>query len=423
MGMGYVGLTLATAMADRGFEVDGIEVNPTILGKLNQGGAHFYELGLDVMLRRGMRSGNLRFSGKIPQKEAHDLYIITVGTPLDARHEPRLDMVENVAREIAANMRDGAMVILRSTVRIGTTRKIVKPILEATGKSFNLSFCPERTIEGKALEELFQLPQIVGTDERATVIRAANIFHRLTSSVVPVTSYESGELIKLLDNSYRDLFFAFGNEVALMAESLGIDGREVISAANQFYVRTNIALPGFVGGPCLEKDPHILVHSMKDYNFIPRLVQLGRRTNEELVTQVFHKLDGWLVNRHNPTISLLGLAFKGQPDTSDLRGSIALNFIEMIRNTYPKARIKGHDHIVPREDIERLGIECVSEDEAFRNTDVAMILNNNRRYSSLDIEAMATLMNRPGLIYDVWNIFTPSIVLPAGIKYHALGKK
>jgi UDP-N-acetyl-D-mannosaminuronic acid dehydrogenase len=421
LGMGYVGLTLAAALCDRDFEVQGIEINPVVLASLAEGKAHFFEVGLDRVIQRGLRNSRLQFSPTIPVNREFDVYIITVGTPL-GENGPRMDMVESVTCDIANHMRDGAMVLLRSTVKLGTSLDVVKPILDASGKRYELAMCPERTIEGKALTELFMLPQIVGGHTKEATVRASNIFRRLTPTIIAVSDLRTAEIIKLLDNSYRDLFFAFGNEVALMCESAGISAREVISAANMGYERTNIAKPGFVGGPCLEKDPHILIHSLAPGGFVPNLIRTGRLLNESLVDHVLDFVRARLPRDRKPVISLLGLAFKGRPDTDDLRGSTALLMIERIREQLPDATLRGQDYVVKSEQIAKLGIEPVSDTEAFQGADAALIMNNNHRYSTLDIETVARTMNRPGLVFDAWAVFSPKVDLPEGVKLHVLGQ-
>jgi UDP-N-acetyl-D-mannosaminuronic acid dehydrogenase len=232
----------------------------------------------------------------------------------------------------------------------------------------------------------------------------------------------TAEIIKLLDNSYRDLFFAFGNEVALMCEAAGISAREVISAANMGYERTNIAKPGFVGGPCLEKDPHILIHSLAPMGFVPKLIQTGRLLNESLVPHVLEFVRARLPAGKAPVISLLGLAFKGQPDTDDLRGSTALLMIEQIKAALPNVELRGQDYVVKHDEIAKLGIKPVSDAEAFAGADAALIMNNNRGYSTLDIEGFARTMNRPGLVFDAWSVFSPKVDLPEGVSLHVLGQ-
>jgi nucleotide sugar dehydrogenase len=408
VGMGYVGLTLAVVMAERGFRVSGLEINPDILSRLRGGDPHFHEVGLGVRLRKVLDTGALQIRESIPTGEdLPTVFIISVGTPLGVDGKPRIDMVEHVTRQIADAMPSGALVVLRSTVVIGTSRKVVLPILQASGKEFHLAYCPERTIEGKALEELRSLPQIVGGLGPLDARRAAVMFQELTPTTMRVSSMETAEVIKLLDNSFRDLFFAFGNEVALLCDAVGIDGVEVIQAANMGYARTNIASPGFVGGPCLEKDPHILEYSLAPFDFKPRLICTGRELNENLPGLVIHSLLKDLPLDKlpaTPIVSICGLAFKGRPETDDLRGTPVKILIQEIRRALPAAEIRGQDFAVSTEGILSLGLKPASIEEAFAGANLVIVANNNAKYQWLDYNELVKQMADPALVYDVWDV-------------------
>ena len=421
LGMGYVGLTLAVVMAERGFDVDGIEINDDILSSLKLGEAHFFETNLDTALRRGVRRGRLRFSKTIPPERAFDAYVITVGTPLDGNGEPRMDMVSSVTEEIARHMAEHSMVVLRSTVRLGTTLLVAKPLLDATGKKYDLAFCPERTLEGRAMAELPTLPQVVGGVNAESLDRAGALFHRLTPTILKVSSIETAELIKLLDNSFRDMSFGFGNEVALICERLGLSASEVIRSANMGYERTNIAAPGFVGGPCLEKDPHILMHSLSDVSHVPEMIRAARQLNEDLVEHAFQTALSKLDRRTGLKITIMGMAFKGQPDTDDLRGSPSLHMLQLIRAQLPDAEVRLQDYVAKCEPLSALGAQPVDDLIAFEGADIVFIMNNNRKYYTLDFESRAELMRTPGLIYDAWNVVPNALELPEGIQVVKLG--
>jgi len=422
MGMGYVGLTLGAVMANKGFEVHGVEIDPTTLATIRQGRSHFYEVNLDALIRRGMKLGTFHIHEAIPADVAFDVFVVTVGTPLDAAGRARMDMVEHVTDEICRTMRDGAMIILRSTVLMGTSTNVVKPRLDRTGKRYHLCYCPERTVEGRALEELVALPQIVGGLNEESVERAMSLFRRLTPTIVRVSSLLTAELVKLLDNSYRDMFFAFGNEVAMMCEAAGVDGQEVIRSANMGYPRTQIARPGFVGGPCLEKDPHILMESLRPHGFVPGLIQRGRAINESMVEYVCDAVLRALGHVASPLITIMGLAFKGQPETDDLRGSMALRAVKLLKERVPGARLQGQDYVCSMDAIGKTGLLPVDDEGAFRGADAVIVMNNHRRYVALDIEQRASLMNRPAMVYDCWNMFQANLDFPPGVTLHVFGR-
>lgn len=410
LGMGYVGLTLAVVMAERGFRVHGAEINRKVLAKISDGVPHFFEQGLEVRLKRALKAGTLSFVERIAQIPADELpsaYVLTVGTPLGADQRPRMDMVSNVAAEVAEHMPSGSLVVLRSTVRLGTTRAVVLKRLQESGKAFGLAYCPERTLEGKALEELISLPQIVGGLTDADMWRATSIFQRLTPTTIKVSSLEAAEVIKLLDNSYRDHMFAFGNEVALLCDAAGLDGIEVIRAANTGYERTKIAMPGFVGGPCLHKDPHILQDSLTDFGFVPALVREGRALNESLSDRVIDMLLRELpadAASITAKIAICGVAFKGRPETDDTRATPAIELIAALRRRFPKAKICGQDFAVSDEGIAELGIEPASIDAAFGGSSIVIVANNNAKYQWLNLDALAASMKRPAVVFDVWSV-------------------
>jgi len=421
LGLGYVGLTLAAVMSDCGMSVVGIDTNDKILESVQNGQAHFFEHGLNRLIATGLRHGRLRFYSKIPDEEI-DVYIVTVGTPLDDRRLPRMDMLESVSKDIAGSMRPGALVVVRSTVRLGATENLVRPILDGAGHRYDLAMCPERTVEGRALTELYDLPQIVGGITPRATARASELFRRITPTIIAVSNVRTAEIIKMLDNCCRDLFFAFGNEVALLCEAIGISGREVISAANTGYERTNIARPGFVGGPCLEKDPHILMDSVAEYGFDPKLLRGARELNEGLVDHAFEFVCARLPKVPQLTIALLGLAFKGTPDTDDLRGSTGVAMARKFRSRFPQARLLGQDFLVRGEELHRLGMEPVGQEMAFREADAILIMNNHPGYRLLDYERLAQQMRRPGHIYDAWWAVPRNAKLPEGVTLHALGQ-
>ena len=263
MGLGYVGLTLAVTLADIGFKVYGIEIKDDILNKLKKGVPHFFEPGLEGRLKSVKKSQNLKIYKEIPENCDSTIFIITVGTPIDENNKIKKEMIENVSKEISLHLKDKDLVILRSTVEVGTTAYLDERIFRKTGKSYEIAFCPERTIEGKAMVELRQLPQIIGSESINTSSRVSQFFSFMTPTIVRVSSKETAELIKLIDNSQRDVSFALSNEIAEISDAYSISAYEVISSGKLGYPRTNLPLPGPVGGPCLEKDSYILKNGLK----------------------------------------------------------------------------------------------------------------------------------------------------------------
>ncbi|MBI4994123.1 nucleotide sugar dehydrogenase [Candidatus Peregrinibacteria bacterium] len=427
IGLGYVGLTLATVMADQGFDVLGIEIRDEVLDMLKSGNPHFFEPGLSDHLKRLIKEGNIHFEKYIPKECEATVYIITVGTPLDSDGKVRLDMIKNVSEEVSRHLKEGDMVILRSTVKLGLTRKFVEPILKQNKISFDLAFCPERTLEGYALIELRQLPQIIGGLTLESSVRAAQAFQFITPSVVVVNDPETAEMIKLVDNSSRDVFLAYGNEVARMCDAAGISAAEVIRAGKLGYPRTNVAWPGPVGGPCLEKDSHILAEGLREIGIEPEITTAARRLNErqpkEIISQLakmISKINGF---PDKPIITLFGIAFKGKPATDDLRGTMARPIFNEIKKHFPHAHFRGYDAVVSHKAIKEFGLEPFDNIEsAINGASLVIILNNHLEFEKMPIEQLARVLTRPAVIYDFWNNFSSrDLHLPEGVKYIALG--
>jgi len=427
VGLGYVGLTLATALADAGFAVLGVERRAEVVAATNRGRPHFSEAGLAETLAHVSAQGTLRAENRMPDALACPIHIITVGTPLDAAGNARLDFIEAASREVAAAMPEDALVILRSTVKIGTARRVVAPILAASGKRFALAVCPERTLEGRAMQELRQLPQIVGADDAATRERAAHFFYKLTHTVVQVSSLEAGEIVKLVDNTYRDVQFGFANEVARICDAWGVNAMEVIGGGALGYPRTRVALPGLVGGPCLEKDPHILAQSCAGIGLDLDIAPAARRVNERQPGETAQFVLAEHARRRPgaaPEIALMGLAFKGVPATDDLRGSMALRVLAALAAAAPQARFRLHDPVCSEAQLAAAAPgHAIAPDieRALDGADIAVIANNHPALGALRPKRMAALMAPTGFVYDYWNHFSDLRPHELGEAYFAVG--
>ena len=290
VGMGYVGLTMAVALARKGFTVHGVDASPAVLAALSEGRAHLFEPGVEEGLA-AFRGERLHVGRELPP-DGVDAVMICVSTPTSpVTHAPELENLRAAARHVAARCGPDTLVIVRSTVPVGASRSVVLPELTGRwGARVRLAFAPERTIQGQALRELEELPQVVGGVDAASRDAAAALFSRVTRRIVPVGSLEAAELVKLVNNCHTDLIYSYGNEVALMAERWGLDPLEVIRAANLDYPRPDLAKPGYVGGGCLSKDPYILMSAARAVGYTPWLVGQARGLNEHLPLRVAERI-------------------------------------------------------------------------------------------------------------------------------------
>ncbi len=360
-----------------------------------------------------------------------DVYFISVGTPLDKANKPDLKYLGNAANYLGEVLKYGDLVILRSTVPMGTTRNFVIPILEKisglkAGEDFFVAFAPERTIEGKALEELRRLPQIIGGVNHKSVDLASSVFNFMTSTIVVVDTLEEAEMVKLINNTYRDVTFGFANEVSLVAQRWGIDAKKVIEAANFGYARSNVPLPSpGVGGYCLEKDPFIFIESARQKGYDPLFFGHGRKVSDMMMDFIAESTVSFLkkhtVSTKNPKILILGLAFKGHPVTSDTRGSTAIQIVKRLQERNYK-NIHGYDPAVSRSDIVAHGVEYARDLQVgFRDADAVLVLTNHPDFASINIRKHLAGDKKVVLFFDAWGLFNKDEVLKIkGVHYKRL---
>lgn len=408
IGLGYVGITFAAAAMLKGHDVWGIEVNKNIKDSLRRHKAHFFEVGLDYVLHKYKDKLHI-IENFNEAKVKFDAFIITVGTPLKPNKKPNFEYIKSSLRTLKDIYDGSQLVILRSTVSVGTTRKTVVPYLaKMCGKNeaeILAAMCPERTIEGKALEELTWLPQIISGNNESSLKKAKKLFSTITPKVIEASSLEEAELIKLYCNIYRDMSFAIGNAFAFAAQTFGVDGGSAIIKANLGYARANIPSAGFVAGPCIEKDAYILTNNMTE-KVAKRFIMQARKYNESLSEKVLK----WVKDKigepnKNKVIALSGMAFKGRPETSDLRGSASVDIAKNLKAEGYVLRL--HDFKANREEMENLQLGKVYDDipSLVKNVDLLMILNNHKKYADIDTVMLDNTAKNVKIL-DIWSAAT-----------------
>lgn len=421
IGLGYVGLTLAIAAASHGIITYGIEVNTHIKNCLAHNHAHFYEPGLNQLIEE-CNQKTFYCVEKFPNGVSFDAFIITVGTPLKANEKtPNFEYIKSALDSIRHIYTGEQLVIVRSTVSVGTTRNVVLPFLSQLcgrpQKEILAAMCPERTVEGKAIDELSNLPQIISGNNEQSITKAHDLFSRITTSVIEATSMEEAELTKLYCNVYRDMTFALGNVLCMAAQKFGMDGTQVIRTANKDYPRAHIALPGFVAGPCLEKDAYILVNNMPECtskNFILSARKFNESLEDFVVDWVERRIGYGSCDR---TIVLSGMAFKGIPETSDLRGSSSVYIAQKLyKNGY---QLRLHDYVTSEEDLEALHIGRVYKtlEDACHGAKLLLVLNNHRNYASAHLPQKG--LCEGFAVLDTWDVCTE--MKTDGVEIRTLG--
>jgi UDP-N-acetyl-D-mannosaminuronic acid dehydrogenase len=423
VGLGYVGLTLAVALARKGLVVHGMDTSAAVLAALAAGRAHVFEPGVEEGLASFL--GERLHVGAALPRGGLDAAMICVSTPAHpATHAPELDNLRAAARHVAERCGPDTLVVVRSTVPVGASRSVVLPELRARwGAAARLAFAPERTIQGQALRELEELPQVVGGVDAASRDAAAALFSRVTRRVVPVGSLEAAELVKLVNNCHTDLIYAYGNEVALMAVRWELDPLEVIRAANLDYPRPDLARPGYVGGACLSKDPYILMSAARTAGYTPWLVGQARGLNEHLPLRVAERMVALIREARGSAerarLAVLGWAYKGWPPTDDMRGAPITAMLPIFRAA--GLDLRGHDYLVAPDVIRGLGATPLSAEAAWEGADAVLVITNHPEYAKLDLPARLAVMHRPAVLFDSWRILDEEAARRAGVRYAGIG--
>jgi UDP-N-acetyl-D-mannosaminuronic acid dehydrogenase len=380
-GCGHVGLPLAIAFADRGLRTVSFDINPTTVATVNTGELPFDEPDAGPVIQRVVASGQFRASTDpaVISQAAH--VVVVIGTPVDEHLNPDARAVPDAVAAVHQYLRAGQLLVLRSTVYPGVTAMVEKGLVAAGLTGVEVAFCPERIAEGKAMTELFELPQIVSARSDAAVDRAEKLFRNLTSSTVRTTP-EEAELAKLFTNTWRYIKFAAANQLFMMANDFGLDFERIRHAITFDYPRAqDMPGAGFAAGPCLFKDTMQLA-AFNDNKFV--LGHSAMLVNEGLPLYVVSKMSERF-DIGNATVGILGMAFKGESD--DTRSSLSYKLKRILR--FKAGNVLCADPYV------RTDPELVTEEELLERSDVVVIGAPHRRYKTLQA-------TQP--VIDIWNI-------------------
>ncbi|MDH2414064.1 nucleotide sugar dehydrogenase [Nocardioides sp. CER19] len=379
-GCGHVGLPLAIGFASRGLQVGIYDLNEAAVDLVNAGGLPFQENGAQEVLERVLADGRLHATTDPGVISRADAVVVVIGTPVDEHLNPDPRAVTRAVAALAPQFRDGQLLVLRSTVYPGVT-DAVERLLDDLDLSVDVTFCPERIAEGKAMEELFSLPQIVSGRTQGVRDRAAKLFGNLTDSIVELEP-EEAELAKLFTNTWRYIKFAAANQFYMMANDHGLDYDRIRRALAQDYPRAqDIPGAGFAAGPCLFKDTMQLA-AFTDNSFV--LGHSAMLVNEGLPLYLVTHLE----KKHDlseMTVGILGMAFKGESD--DIRSSLSYKLRRILE--FRTKRVLTTDPYVTVDD-SLLPLERVIEE-----SDLLILAAPHKAYADLD----------PSLpIIDIWNL-------------------
>ncbi|MFM7337624.1 MAG: nucleotide sugar dehydrogenase [Actinomycetota bacterium] len=379
-GCGHVGLPLAIVLASRSLKVASYDLNEKVVAMVNGGQMPFNEPGADEMLKKMLENGKFFATTEKSVVATAEHVVVVIGTPIDEHMNPDPEVVPNAVAQLLTVLKDGQHLVLRSTVYPGVTR-LVEEVVKKSNKKIDVSFCPERIAEGKAIDELSSLPQIVSARNEVALDRAKKLFANLTSNIVEV-SPEEAELAKLFTNTWRYIKFAAANQLYTIANDFGVDFERVRQAIVHDYPRANdMPGAGFAAGPCLFKDTMQLA-AFNNNNFT--LGHSSMLINEGLPLYLVSRVEA-KYDLSKLTVGILGMAFKAESD--DTRSSLAYKLKRILK--FKAGSVVCADSLVSEDH------SLISETDLIDRADLIIIGAPHKRYASLKITKT---------VVDIWNI-------------------
>lgn len=419
IGLGYVGLPVACEFARAGFMVLGLDILPERVDRINAGispieGA---EPGLQELLIETLQSGQFKATTDYTELSNSDIILVCVDTPIDRSRNPQYLSLKSALESIASNFRRGALVIIESTISPGTMLNVVQPILESNrnyimNKDFFLGNCPERVMPGKLLKNIRSVSRVVGgmTPETAEVM--VSLYRHIVDAELDAVDCITAELVKTVENTYRDVQIAFANEVALICEKVGGNVWKVRDLVNKSPGRHMLNPGAGVGGHCIPKDPWLLASSVFESNVSLRVIPAAREVNDSMPYHVIHLLEDSLESMGraiaDSRVLIMGFAYLEESD--DSRNSPSQALVERLKAQ--NAEVVVHDPYVNGYSGSVL--------ELAKDSDAVILMVKHTEYKNVHFQELRSVMRTPILI-DGRGFYDKDEVQTSGMLYRAVG--
>ena len=415
IGLGYVGLPVAALFAQRGFTVTGVDVKAERVERINQGISPIEgdEPGLAELIAGVVNSGKLHATTDYDELKDVDVVLVDVETPVNHAHIPEYEALRAALKSLSAVLKVGGLVVIESTIMPGTMQNVVLPILEENtgrkvGQGFYLGNCPERVMPGKLLKNLNSMSRVVGGDSPETAAAMRALYGNIVASDLDTADWITAELVKTVENTYRDVQIAFANETAMICEALGADVWRVRELVRKSPGR-EMLLPGAgVGGHCIPKDPWLLASSVKGLDVRVRLIPAARDINSFMPGHMLDLLKGRIKDLNGKRVLVLGYAYL--EDSDDTRDAPSQYFIKALEAEGGQAVV--HDPFVAEfaGDLYEKAKDC----------DAAVLITAHSQYKQLDFAQLKAALKTPILV-DGRNLWDKMEVSKAGLDLIRLG--
>ncbi|WP_144937399.1 nucleotide sugar dehydrogenase [Paenibacillus sp. 32O-W] len=398
LGLGYIGLPTAVLFASKGFDVHGVDGNPEIIESLRRKEINIKEKGLHELLIDVFNNQKIKFSTTPVES---DVFIIAVPTPTNIDKTANLNYVLNAINSILKYLRKGNLIIIESTVPPGTIETKIIPLLESTklsvGEDLFISHCPERILPGNLLQEMIKNDRVVGGINEISASMTVELYKCYSEGKIHVTDLTTAEMVKLMENAYRDVNIAFANEVARIAEKINVDIWEAIKIANS-HPRVNILQPGpGVGGHCIAVDPYFLIQIAPKE---AKVIAAARDTNNNTSNYIVELIKKSIEHIENPLISIFGLTYKA--GVADIRESPAIKIVNSLLDQ--KYRLSIYDPLVNVYD----KIQKPTVEEAANESDCLVFITDHAEFKRLDFSKIKERV-RTKIIVDTRNVIKENI--------------
>ncbi|MBI5373854.1 MAG: UDP-N-acetyl-D-mannosamine dehydrogenase [Candidatus Schekmanbacteria bacterium] len=382
MGLGYIGLPTACIFATKGLKVIGVDIRHDVVNILSKGDTHIYEPDLDILVKAAIGSKKLKVS---TEPQASDAFMICVPTPFKDGKKPDLSYVKKCMESIIPHLEKGNLIVLESTSPIMTTENLVAGMVSKAGfvpgEDIYIAYCPERVLPGNIFKELVENDRVIGGINEKSARLAQKLYSTVVQGKIYLADAKTAEMVKLVENAYRDVNIAFANEIAGIADKFGIDVWRVIEIANR-HPRVNILSPGAgVGGHCIAVDPWFIVDSAPGQS---ALIKTARNVNDKRAEDVFKKVIAAAASEKKSRsgkvkVACFGLAYKA--DVDDLRESPALKIAKKL------AARKDIELLVVEPNVEKCaGLELTTKEKALIECDIAVFLVNHSEFKEISSE-------------------------------------